>query len=172
MTRPAFGDIITIENEREVNPMLKNTYPIVTDFTYDANHNGAHYLINGKYCNAGEAVEIMLKACKGFEACKDANTRFDMGSDIEETHTSVKTFAFSLCESIADNFNDTIVEYFKRTASTNVSYALIVNEEIVEYNMNMDEFKEMLERFGSWDKSGKKIRVKRNPLAWLEMRAN
>ena len=27
--------------------MLKNTYPIVTNFTYDANHKGAHYLING-----------------------------------------------------------------------------------------------------------------------------
>ena len=145
--------------------MFKNTYPIVTTFTYDANHRGSHYLINGKYHNTGEAVEVMLKACKGFEASKDANTRFDKGSDIEETHTS-------LCESIADNFNDTIIEYFKRTASTNVSYALIVNDTIVEYNMNMDEFKDMLERFGSWDKDGKKIRVKRNPITWLEMRAN
>lgn len=151
--------------------MFKNTYPIVTNFTYDPNHKGAHYLIDGRYANAGEAVEIMLKACKGFEATKDANTRFDMGSDIEETHTSVKTFGFSLCESIADTFTETISEYFRRTASTNVSYALIVNEEIVEYNMSLEEFKDMLERFGSWDKSGKKIRVKRNPLAWLEMRA-
>lgn len=151
--------------------MLKNVYPIVTNFTYDPNHKGAHYFINGHYANTGEAVEIMLKACKGFKADKDANTRFDMGSDIEETHTSVKTFGFSLCESIADNFVDTVNEYFRRTASTNVSYALIINEEIVEYNMSLEEFKEMLERFGSWDKSGKKIRVKRNPLTWLEMRA-
>lgn len=151
--------------------MLKNVYPIVTNFTYDPNHKGAHYFINGHYANTGEAVEIMLKACKGFEATKDANTRFDMGSDIEETHTSVKTFGFSLCESIADNFVDTVSEYLRRTASTNVSYALIINEEIVEYNMSLEEFKEMLERFGSWDKGGKKIRVKRNPLTWLEMRA-
>ena len=152
--------------------MLKNTYSIVTNFTYDADHKGAHYLIDGKYYNTGEAIEIMLKACKGFKACKDASTRFDKGSDIEETHTSIKTLGFSLCESIADNFSDTIAEYFKRTASTNVSYALIVNEEIVEYNMSLEEFKEMLERFGAWDKASKKIRVKRNPLAWLEMRAN
>ena len=38
--------------------------------------------------------------------------------------------------------------------------------------MNLEEFKDMLERFGAWDKANKKIRVKRNPLAWLEMRAN
>lgn len=152
--------------------MLKNTYPIVTNFTYDANHKGAHYLIDSKYHNTGEAVEVMLKACKGFKANKDANTRFDMGSDIEETHTSVKTFGFSLCESIADTFTDTVNEYFKRTASTNVSYALIVNDEIIEYNMSLEEFKDMLERFGSWEKSSKKIRVKKNPLTWLEIKAN
>lgn len=160
------------KREKEIEPMFKNTYSIVTNFTYDADHKGAHYLINGRYHNTGEAIELMLKACKGYEARKDANTRFDKGSDIEETKTSIKTLGFSLCESIADNFTDTVSEYFKRTASTNVSYALIQNDEIVEYNMNLEEFKDMLERFGAWDKASKKIRVKRNPLAWLEMRAN
>lgn len=151
--------------------MVRNTYPIAIAYEYDPNHKGAHYLINGRYANAGEFVEIALKACKGFKACKDASTRFDLGSDIEETHTSVKTLGFSLCESIADSFADTIKTYFERTASTNVSYAVVINESLVEYNMSMDEFKEMLERFGAWDKASKKIRVKRNPLAWLEMRA-
>lgn len=151
--------------------MTKNTYFNTLKYTYDPNHKGAHYLINGHYANAGEFIEIALKACKGFEACKDANTRFDMGSDIEETHTSVKTFGFSLCESIAETWEATLTEYFIRTASNNVSYAVAINEEIVEYNMNMNEFKEMLEKFGTWDKSGKKIRVKRNPLNWLEERA-
>lgn len=151
--------------------MVRNTYPITIAYKYDPAHKGAHYLFNGKYANAGEFVEIALKACKGFKACKDASTRFDMGSDIEETHTSVKTLGFSLCESIAETWEETIKDYFERTASTNVSYAVIVNESLVEYNMNMDEFKEMLERFGAWDKASKKIRVKRNPLVWLEMRA-
>ena len=151
--------------------MLKNTYTLNLNYTFDPNYKGAHYVINNKHMNAGEFIEVALKACKGYEASKDANTRFDMGSDIEETHTSVKTFGFSLCESIANTFEDTINEYFKRTASNNVSYALLINEEIVEYNMNMDEFKEMLVKFGTWCKDGKKIRVKKNPLKWLEIKA-
>lgn len=150
--------------------MIKNTYAININYTFDPNHKGAHYFVNGKYANAGEFVEIALKACKGYTASKDANTRFDMGSDIEETHTSVKTLGFSLCESIADTFTDTVNEYIKRTASTNVSYAVVVNEEMIEYNMNLNEFKTMLEEFGTWDASKKKIRVKRNPIHWLEMR--
>ena len=152
--------------------MVRNSYPITIAYKYDPAHKGAHYLCNGKYANAGEFVEIALKACKGYRACKDASTRFDLGSDIEETHTSVKTLGFSLCESIAETFEETVQAYFERTASTNVSYAVAINENLVEYNMNMDEFKELLEKFGAWDGANKKIRVKRNPLAWLEMRAN
>ena len=151
--------------------MVRNIYPITIEYKYDPAHKGAHFFVNGKYANAGELVEIVLKACKGYRAYKDASTRFDLGSDIEETHTSVKTLGFSLCESIAETWEETIEAYFQRTASTNVSYAVILNESLVEYNMDMDEFKEMLERFGAWDKASKKIRVKRNPLAWLEMRA-
>ena len=73
--------------------MTKTIATMPITYTYNAERKGAHYLIDGRtnYVNGGEFAEIVCKAVRGFEAVKDANTKFDKGSDIEETRTSIKS---------------------------------------------------------------------------------
>ena len=104
------------------------------NYTYNAERKGAHYLIEGeeKYKNGGEFAECVCKAIRGFKAEKDANTKFDKGSDIEETKTSIKSNGCGLTdEKLADNKEDFLAEYFRRTHSTNVDYVIIIDEEVV-----------------------------------------
>lgn len=152
--------------------MKKTTYEMPISYIYNAEKPRAHYTVDGiHYMNGGEFAEIVDKACKGLEAIKDANTKFDAGSDIEETHTSIKSNNCGLTdEKLADNKEDFIAEYFRRTASTNVDWVSIVDDEVTIYNLSMEEFKEFVNRFASWDKHSTKVRIKSSlkMLKWLE----
>lgn len=142
--------------------MTKTIAPMPISYIYDANHSRSHYLIEGMetYKNGGEFAEIVCKAIRGFKAVKDANTPFDKGSDIEETKTSIKSTGCGLTdEKLADNRDDFLAEYFRRTHSTNVDYVIIIDEEVIIYNMNMNEFKEFTNEFAKWDKYSTKVRI-------------
>ena len=72
--------------------MKRTEYKINFQFTFDPMHKGAPYTMDGEhYMNGGEFAEVADKMVKGLGSKKDANTPFDMGSDIEETQTSVKS---------------------------------------------------------------------------------
>ena len=155
--------------------MTKTIATMPINYTYNAERKGSHYLIEGeeKYKNGGEFAECVCKAIRGFEAVKDANTKFDKGSDIEETRTSIKSSGCGLTdEKLADNREDFLAEYFRRTHSTNVDYVVIIDEEVTIYNMNMDEFKEFTNEFAKWDKHCTKVRIKTSGkmIKWFEER--
>ena len=153
--------------------MTKTIATMPINYTYDANHARSHYLVEGEtaYKNGGEFAEIVCKAVRGFEAVKDANTKFDKGSDIEETRTSIKSSGCGLTdEKLADNKEDFLKEYFRRTHSTNVDYVVIIDEEVTIYNMDMNEFKEFTNEFAKWDKHSTKVRIKTSGkmIKWFE----
>jgi len=155
--------------------MTKTIAIMPINYTYNAERKGAHYLIEGrtKYVNGGEFAEIVCKVIRGFEGVKDANTKFDEGSDIEETKTSVKSNGCGLTdEKLADNREDFLTRYFERTHSTNVDYVVIIDEEVTIYNMTMEEFREFTSEFAKWDKHSQKVRIKTSGkmIKWFEDR--
>ena len=155
--------------------MTKTIATMPINYTYDANHPRSHYLIEGEttHKNGGEFSEVVCKAIRGFEPKKDANTKFDKGSDIEETRTSIKSNGCGLTdEKLADNREDFLAEYFRRTHSTNVDYVDIQNDEVTIYNMDMNEFREFTNEFAKWDKHCEKVRIKttNKMRVWLDER--
>lgn len=155
--------------------MTKTIATMPINYTYDADHARSHYLVEGDtaHKNGGEFAEIVCKAIRGFEAVKDANTKFDKGSDIEETRTSIKSHGCGLTdEKLADNKEDFLAEYFRRTHSTNVDYVDIQNDEVTIYNMDMNEFREFTNTFAQWDKHSQKVRIKttNKMRVWLDER--
>ena len=155
----------------------KTVYEITINFIYESARRGAKYSFDGgkHWVNAGEAVEIILKACLGYDAEKDANTRFDLGSDIEPIHASVKSPAFTLTsEVIGSNFDEVLSNYFLRTASDKVAYGIIAGDSLIVYWMDMEAFKDYLNEWGTWEASRKVIRGKKlskGMLNWLDKRA-
>ena len=153
--------------------MTKTIATMPINYTYNAEKKSAHYLIEGieGYKNGGEFAEIVCKAVRGFKAEKDANTPFDEGSDIEETRTSIKSHACGLTDrKLADNKENFLAEYFRRTHSTNVDYVVIIDDEVSIYNMNMSEFREFTNEFAKWDKHSQKVRIKTTVkmIKWFE----
>lgn len=128
------------------------------NYQYDHARKGAKYLIwdevaeSYKWVNYGELYEVVLKWAKGYKAHKDPNGSYSDGSDIEETHTSVKSWKFTLASACkADTFEENLEQFFTNVASTNFSFGWIENEEVIEYNMNCDEFEQFLYRFCKLD---------------------
>ena len=155
--------------------MKKIVAEMPINYRYDAEHPRSHYMIEGEttYKNGGEFSEVVCKAVRGFKAEKDANTPFDKGSDIEETRTSIKSHGCGLTdEKLADNREDFLAEYFRRTHSTNVDYVVIIDDMVTIYNMDMNEFKEFTDNFATWDKHSVKVRIKTTGkmIKWLEER--
>ena len=154
--------------------MKREVYTITKDYQFDITHKGAPYCIDGTWKNAGEAVEILLKDALGFRAEKDANTPFDEDSDIPELHASVKSPAFTLTSvKLGESFEEVKASYFERTASELTIWGYVAGEELVTYWMNMEEFSDYLEAFGTWEASRKVIRGKKlsnKMLNWFEER--
>lgn len=145
--------------------MRKNTYNIARFAReYDSERKGAKWAYYDeiaqmvKYGNGGELYECGLKFALGMPAHKDPNGSYDSGSDIEETQTSVKSWGFTLATIKADNFEDTLEIYWSNVASTNFSFGWIEEDELVEYNMNADEFNQFLYRFCKYDSFCKAVR--------------
>lgn len=154
--------------------MKKTVYPITEMYTYDPSHKGAPFTFDGEHwMNAGELVEILLKWAKGFKAEKDANTKWSEGSDIEQTATSVKSSGATLASDLkGENMGEMLNRYFAEVHSTNWSFGIIIEGTLTEYNMNADEFREMLMTWASINER-KVIRFKKvstKMVKWLEDR--
>lgn len=144
--------------------MRKTTYKIDNfKYTFDSEVRGAKYTWEYKGVtykgNGGDFSEAGLKWCRGYEPIKDANTSYAVGSDIEEDGTSVKTWGFTLASACTgESFEEVIDKFFQNVHSWNFSFVIIIENELTDYNMNADEFRQFLYRFASYDKGRKVIR--------------
>ena len=129
--------------------MKKNTYEINIAYTFDPAHKGANYTFDGEHwTNGGEFAEIITKSVLGFKPEKDANTRYDKASDIEEINASVKSSRFTLANCVlADTFAESVNKYFETVHSTLWIYTVVVEDTAILYHMNKKEFEEFVNTF-------------------------
>ena len=145
--------------------MIKAIYNIANfNYKFDSARRGAKYqwfdTVDNKFKwgNAGEFFEVSDKFAKGYEPHKDGNGRYNEGSDIEETHTSCKTWEFTLAQIKDETFEKIVETYWNNTASNNFDFGWKEGNELIVYNMNCDEFNQFLYRFGRYDKDRKVVR--------------
>lgn len=145
-------------------------------YIYDATRKGAKYSINGgkNWLNGGEFAEAAAKAVHGLDATKDANTRFNEGSDVPEYHASVKSSKASLTNmKLADDFEGSVRAYFEQVASSEFWYVTIADELVTIYKMNATKFEKFLRKFSKLNERGV-IRIAATSskmLAWLDANA-
>ena len=154
--------------------MRTTIYRLTLGYRYDPNHKGAPYTIDGEHWfNHGDLCEIALKHCLGLKAVKDGNGKWNKCSDIEETATSVKSSKATLASDLIGTDIDLMLDrYFAEVHSTNFSYVAIVDESLIEYNMNAEEFREFTKTWANINER-KVIRYKSTSgkmLRWLDER--
>lgn len=145
-------------------------------YIYDAARKGAKYSINGgkSWLNAGEFMEAVAKAMHGLDAGKDANTRFDEGSDVPEFHASVKSSKASLTNcKLADDFEGSVRVYFEQVASSEFWYVTMVDELATIYKMNAKTFERFIRKFAKLNERGviRFATTSAKMLAWLDTNA-
>ena len=155
---------------------MKMTAKINVNFTFDPARSGAKYTLDGgrHWMNGGEFAEVVAKAAHGLEAGKDANTRFDEGSDVPEYNASVKSSKASLTNmKLADTFDDSVRAYFEQVHSSEFWYVTITDELATIYKMNATKFERFLRKFSKLNERGV-IRIAATSskmLAWLDANA-
>lgn len=145
-------------------------------YIYDAARKGAKYSINGgkSWLNAGEFMEAVAKAMHGLDAGKDANTRFNEGSDVPEYHASVKSSKASLTNcKLADDFEGSVRAYFEQVASSEFWYVTMVDELATIYKMNAKTFERFIRKFAKLNERGviRFATTSAKMLAWLDTNA-
>lgn len=144
-------------------------------YIFDPTHKGAPYSFDGvHWLNNGEFLEPCTKWLFGYEMKKDANTPFDKGSDIPEINASVKSSKATLTSvKLGSTFEEIKRNYFERVHSTLWIYATMIEDKIVVYLMNKDEFAEFMDCFGTYCTDRQVIRFKSTSgkmIKWFEER--
>lgn len=136
--------------------MKKTTAIIPFGFQFDSTHKGAPYTMDGThYMNGGEFKEIVAKAITGHMGGKDANTRYDKGSDIPELRASVKSSKATLVNMVlADTFSESVNVYFENVHSTCFIWVSVIEDMATLYTMDADEFRTFLYKFASLNERG------------------
>lgn len=131
--------------------MKKLVAEINLSYTFNTEHKGANYSVDGEHwINGGEFAEIVTKSVLGYKAEKDANSRYDKASDIEELNASVKSSRFTLVNMVlADSFEESINRYFETVHSSLWIYTILIDDRAHLYYMNREEFKAFLFQFAS-----------------------
>jgi hypothetical protein len=164
---------LILTKDKEEIPMTKTTSEINIRYFYEPNRSRVKYSLDGeKWINGGDFAEIANKASKGLAPEKDGNTPYDKGSDIEETHTSVKSSKAALTQVVIGNSFETILRnYFAHTASNNWDWTVIIDNTVTIYNMNRPEFERFVRQFGYYEEARQIIRFKATTgkmIKWLE----
>lgn len=154
-----------------VETMSKMVVPVSLSYRYDATRKCAKYTLDGiHFMNTGDFCEVCAKAAHGLEPKKDASTRFDMGSDVPEYNASVKSATARLTSvKLADTLEDSIKAYFERVPSTEFWYVIILNDQLIIYKMNAEQFKVFVSKFAKLE--GGTVRLPGNNSkvwGWLE----
>ena len=152
--------------------MQKKVIKITLDYQYHSEKPGTKYTIDGeRFYNRGQFVQI-LKVYELYGRIEKADkVPFDKGSDIPELNESVKSHKATLTSmNLGADFDTIFEEFFKRVASSQFSWLDIVDDELISYTMNTDEFKEFTRLFGEFEKGRKVIRYrqKKAMIKWLE----
>lgn len=155
--------------------MKKSIVKIPFAFQFDPTHKGAPYTIDGDhYMNAGQFKQIARVATLFGRIEKPDNVRYDVDSDIPELHESIKSSKATLVNMhLGDDLESTLEFYFAHTASKVHSWVTIVDDDLVTYIMNNDEFKEFTKVYGWYDNDRKVVRYKAESgkmIKWLEER--
>lgn len=151
---------------------MKYTSKLNLGFTFDPARKGAKYTLDGiHWMNGGEFAEAAAKAVHGLDAAKDANTRFNEGSDVPEFHASVKSSKASLTNcKLADDFEGSLKAYFENVASSEFWYVTIADELVIIYKMNATKFERFLRKFSKLNERGviRMAATSSKMLAWLD----
>lgn len=159
--------------------MKKYEYTNTMEYIFDNSRRGSKYSIdNGEsFKNHGEFLESVAKFHRGLEYLVNPATSYDTGSDIEEMNASVKSSNASLACIYGNSKEQIIEEYFKNVHSTLWIFMIDVDEQIIEYHMNAEEFKIFLKEWANTAvESGShltKVRIKKvsgKMVKWLEER--
>ena len=153
--------------------MIKNEYLSKTVITYDESHKGAKYFANGSYKNEGEIVECGRSEYGGYGFRKDANTAFNMGSDVGDV--SVKSGRARLTTiRLASECIAFIDEYLKQEKSLSFCYGIYHgNGRFTFYEMSRQEFREFAITFVKWTPSESTPRfptTTKEVVRWLDER--
>ena len=159
--------------------MKKYEYTNTMEYIFDNSRRGSKYSMdNGdSFKNHGEFLESVAKFHRGLEYLVNPATSYDTGSDIEEINASVKSSNASLACIYGNSKEQIIEEYFKNVHSTLWIFMINIDEQIIEYHMNAEEFKIFLEEWANTAvESGShltKVRIKKvsgKMVKWLEER--
>lgn len=137
---------------------------------------GAPYTIDGEHhFNNGDLAEITVKAALGYAPIKDANTAYNIDSDIPEICASVKSAKATLCSAKLGNDFDSVLTAFMNTVhSTCFIWAIADIDNVEFWEMNASEFVEFTKLFGYFTEDRKVIRYKTSSKAmikWLNDRS-
>lgn len=155
--------------------MLKIKVRNELQYTFDPSHKGAPYTLNGKdYMNAGQFKQIARVYSLFGRIEKPDHIPYNIGSDIPELHESVKSSKSTLVNVVLGNdLESSLTTYIATTASSVHSWVMLIDDELITYIMNLDEFVEFTKQFGSFDKDRKVIRYKADSgkmVQWFEAR--
>ena len=162
--------------------MNRNTYTAPLEYCFIPSHKGAPYFIPTleKYVNMGQLVELFARVHRNLEIGACDNKPWNKGSDIEEYAISIKSSGASLASIYAPTKREIIKIYFNGCPSTTWLYITMIDDQVIEYEMNANEFKMFLENFaemtyesGHHDRT--KLRFKKTSgkmLKWLDEMAS
>jgi thiol-disulfide isomerase/thioredoxin len=92
-------------------------------------------------------VSELLKKC-GFNRPVNSYFDYDNEQPMEVTSSVKKDWNKDPYLYSRPTLEEIMKEYFERVHSTNWDYVTVVDEEVIVYNMNAEEFKEFVEEFG------------------------
>jgi hypothetical protein len=136
--------------------MKKISGQIGFEYTFNSAHKGAPYTLDGThYMNGGEFKEIVAKYMTGYMGGKDANTRYDMGSDIPEMNASVKSSKATLVNmKLGNDLGESLDTYFENVHSDLFIWVSVIEENATLYMMNADEFRTFCFKFSGMNERG------------------
>lgn len=137
------------------------------NYVYKADRKGNKYSVSwiDRWMNHGYFAELCAKQFYGYELTLDTNTRFDEGSDLEEDRISVKSSRTTLTNVKLGYSKEEIIEkFFELDYSESYVWVQIEpgSTDFRIYHMSKEEFREMVEKFGSYEKDRRVIRMPRD----------
>ena len=151
--------------------MKKIFYKARVTITRAPDKSGAPFTVDGvHYFNRGEVNECAFSECEGYGFRKDANTRYDLGSDVGAY--SVKSARARLTTAKLATERDTfIAEYLRTEKSDGFVWSIWDGVQgFTFYLMNREEFTEMVFTFCGWDGTPRLPDNTKALLQWLEER--
>lgn len=153
--------------------MKKNEFAIRLPYTYNPEHKGAPYTIDGEHWfNGGDLHEMLAKDGYGYKPVKDANSAYDVASDIPEMRASVKSSGATLVNRVLGyDFDSVLNHYFATVHSDLWIWAVKIDETLVTYEMDRNEFEKFVREWAGFLADRKVIRFKKTSgkmIKWLE----